>query len=240
MICSSGIGFDPVHAGERLKFGFHGIWQGTAVLYDRKTQSLWLHVTGECFKGRRKGITLTPIPGRHVLWREWKSQHPKTQVMASNKKFKKHYFSRVAAFRGRDHFPPYFELTIKTRDKRLPLASLLYGVRVDGQAVAYPFSRLRGVSGGIVHETIGNTAIAVVYDAETGSCTAMGRTLDGQVLTFKRRSDGNLESQGSVFDRGGRCIEGQMLGKRLPKVFGLQAEWYGWYAAYPQTKIWQP
>ena len=79
MICSSGIGFDPVLDERRLWFGFHGIYQGTAVLYDQQTGSLWMHLTGECFAGELAGRKLDPLDtGRHTTWSEWLASHPET------------------------------------------------------------------------------------------------------------------------------------------------------------------
>ncbi len=119
MICSSGIGFDPVVAETLLEFGFHGIWQGTAVIYDKGTRSHWLHLTGECISGRHKGKQLKPIPGRHVQWWEWKRDHPDTRVMAQLPGFEKRYFPRANARRGHDYFPPMFPPTIHSKDARL-------------------------------------------------------------------------------------------------------------------------
>lgn len=239
MVCSSGIGFDPTYEGRELTFGFHGIWQGTALLYDRQTRSLWLHITGKCIRGRLKGTELKPIVGRHVLWREWKRDHPDTDVMLELPKHRANYMKRYDAHRGLDYFPPRFRDTIQVRDDRLELSALCYGVIADGRAKAYPFKELAQASGGVVNDLLGKTPLAVIYDSQTRSATAFRRNLKDHVVVLERASPERLRDResGAVFDPAGRCIQGKFQGQQLEPVRGLQAEWYGWYSAHPLTEL---
>lgn len=241
MICSSGVGFDPHHNGRRLSFGFHGIWQGTAVLYDQETRSLWLHLTGESIRGPLKGTRLTPIPMRHVTWKQWRTEHPDSEVMNQDPRRRSDYFDFEQGRRGVDWFPPFFTPTIQTRDDRLPPSALCLGIDTPHQSRAYPFATLATIPSGLVHDTVGNVPIVVVFDAETGSATAHGRLLGGRARMFERTPEGLLRDveSGSLFDRDGVGQSGPDQGQQLPSVFGLQAEWYGWYAAHPDTTIWE-
>ena len=67
----------------------------------------------------------------------------------------------------------------------------------------------------------------------------LGRMVGRALREFRRASDGLLvdAASGSRFDRDGLCIEGPLEGKHLPPVTGVQAEWYGWFATYPQTSV---
>ena len=100
MICSSGISFDPVVENVRLTFGFEGVWQGTAVLYDHRTNSLWMHLSGTCFSGPKRGAVLKRSEsGRHTTWADWQRSHPQTDVLAEDLALKhghldKGYFPR--------------------------------------------------------------------------------------------------------------------------------------------------
>ena len=62
-----------------------------------------------------------------------------------------------------------------------------------------------------------------------------------KTLVFERDPDGLLidPASGSRFDRDGRCVSGTYQGQRLPAVNGVQAEWYGWYATYPETDLFE-
>ena len=49
--------------GEVLTFGHAGIlYQNSFVMYDKKTDSLWVHATGRAETGPMKGNTLTFFP----------------------------------------------------------------------------------------------------------------------------------------------------------------------------------
>lgn len=241
MICSSGIGFDPHHQGRQLTFGFHGIWQGVAVLYDKETKSLWMHLSGECIDGPLEGAKVDLITGRHVQWREWKRDHPMTRVMAEDLSFLTRYSPEKAARRGQDFFPNVFLSTIDDRDDRLSPSSLLYGIKTATATRAYPFTELTKLPAGILNDTIGEEPVVILFESDTRSAAAHSRKLDEQTLVFQRDPAGflvDVESK-SRFDRDGVCVEGLYQGKRLSMVVGTQAEWYGWYATYPETTVFE-
>ena len=199
MICSSGIGFDPVVQGKRLIFGFEGIFQGTAVLYDRQTKSFWMHLTGACFAGRHAGVVLERIPtGRHTTWADWKALHPETDVLAREARWIDQpgdagYFPRDGSRSGSAFLPKTFGRTIKTVDARLAANDLLYGVVVAQQARAYPFARLAETP--IVEEVLAGVPVTVWFDPGSRSAAAFERTLDGVVRSFLR------DDRGVVRDR---------------------------------------
>ncbi len=60
--------------GEKtLSFGHEGVlYRRSFVMYDRETESLWVHVTGEAIKGELKGNRLDFSPSEVVSWRTWK------------------------------------------------------------------------------------------------------------------------------------------------------------------------
>src|SRR5687767_5679176 len=186
--------------GRRLTFGFEGIYQGTAVLYDRQTGSLWMHMTGECFEGPLAGRTLGRVPtGRHTTWADWLAAHPTTDVMRQEAVLESRagdrgYFPRSAARSGDPHLPSVFRPTIHVRDDRLPLAELVHGVVVDGRARAYPFRAL-GKTGGVVEETLGSTPVTVWFHAGSRSVAAFDARARGRTLSFVRMPSGSFEDR---------------------------------------------
>ena len=238
MVCSSGVSFDPTVDGKRLTFGFEGIWQGTAILYDRDTGSLWMHLTGTCFDGPRAGKTLTPLAtGTHTTWAAWRRDHPDTDVMAPDPQFLRRYFSRMQSFSGNPYLSDEFAATIVTRDARLGLSDLLLGVHVGTTARAYPLARLATTSG-VVEEVVGDVPLTVWFEAPSRTACAFDARLDGRVRTFERRDDGfHEQATGSRFDLEGRCVDGPLVGRKLERPSSLLAEWYGWYVHYPKTTI---
>jgi hypothetical protein len=243
VICSSGVGFDPMLDGERLTFGFEGIWQGTPVIYDRKSGSLWMHYTGECFHGKHAGRRLKELGTvRHATWGAWRSDHPDTDVMAEDPKFSAKYFARSDSRSGDPSFPPEFPLTIQTRDARLPFEMLLLGVRVSDRERAYPFIRLAKTAG-VVEETIGDLPITVWFDATQRSAAAFDARLDGKTLHFIRIADAvparfRDRETGSLWNLEGLAVGGPSAGRRLARPPQLLTEWYGWYAHHPATTVW--
>jgi hypothetical protein len=243
VICSSGIGFDPMLDGERLTFGFEGIWQGTAVLYDRQTKSLWMHTTGECFAGKHAGRALAPLEsGRHTTWKAWRQDHPDTDVMAPDPQFADRYFGRSQSRSGDAFLPPDFPSTIQSRDPRLPLEALLLGVRADGAARAYPYARL-AKGPGVVEETVGKVPVTVWYDAGQRSAAAFDARVDGTALHFERLVDTTGaqfrdRESGSLWNLDGQAVSGPRQGRRLARPTSLLTEWYGWFAHHPATTIW--
>ena len=211
------------------------------MLYDKQTRSLWLHLTGECIDGPLAGAKLTPITGRHVLWREWKRDHPETQVMNEDASMLARYFPKSSSKRGLDFFPRGFRKTIETVDDRFSLNEMCYGISVGDVSRAYPFSVLKRVQNGVVNDRVSDVPVVVLFDRDTQSAAAHGRRLGGSVLVFKRAEDGLLVDvqTGSRFDRDGRCVAGALKGQQLPSVVGVQAEWYGWYATYPETTVFE-
>jgi hypothetical protein len=242
VICSSGIGFDPMLDGERLFFGFEGIWQGTAVLYDRRTSSLWMHFTGAAFHGPMAGKRLRPLAtGRHTTWAAWKEAQPGTDVMAPDPRFSAHYFKRVQCRSGDAYLPRGFDPTIQSRDARLPLNELLLGVRVGEAVRAYPLARLARTKG-VVEERVGALPVTVWYEPDERSAAAFAAQLDGATLRFTRVAPGRFRdtASGSTFDLEGVGLDGPLHGRRLTRVESLLCEWYGWFAHHSATTIWQP
>jgi hypothetical protein len=243
VVCSSGIGFDPVVEGQRLIFAFRGAYRGTAILVDRQTGSHWMHMTGECFQGTLAGMRLARLPtGRHTTWRDWRSGHKDTDVMLPDPRLtepgaRQHYRPEDRYGSGSAEIPPDFLPSMGDIDPRLPSSALLYGIVVDGAARAYPLEDLRATP--VVEERVRDVPVTVWFDEESRSAGAFPREFEGRLLSFRAEGDGRFRETetGSIFDLDGRCVEGRMAGARLVPLFGLLSEWYGWSALHPATTI---
>jgi len=244
VICSSGIGFDPRVAGKRLTFGFEGIWQGTALLYDHPTRSLWLHLTGTCIEGTYAGTVLKPLGvGRHTTWADWRALHPETDVLARDPRLMGRtddtgYFPADQSRSGSPYVPRQFLPTIQTTDARLGRNALLYGLVVGQVARAYPFAQF--ALHPVVEETVGGVAVTVWFDAASRSAAAFRAERDGKPRHFTP-AEGGLFRDGetkSLWTMDGLCVRGPQRGRHLDSVPGLMSEWYGWVANHPRTTIW--
>lgn len=239
LICSSGIAFERECDGRALTFGYHGIWNGTAVLYDHQTDSKWLQISGECIEGSLKGQWLKPINCRHTVWSEWLAAHLDGTVMQTQREFADAYFPRSKTSRGNDFFPANFPSTMQYLDPRLPVSALCCCIRIGQETRAYPFSALAQLEGGVVNDVLGGTPVVVAFNGDTQSATALAREYNGETITFCRTADGYLKDlkTGQEFDLEGRPRNVEEA-SGLRKLYTLQSEWYGWAATWPETTIW--
>ncbi|QDV25581.1 DUF3179 domain-containing (seleno)protein [Aureliella helgolandensis] len=244
--CSSGTAFMATINAKRALFSLHGAWQATATINDAQTQSVWLHLTGECIDGRLKGNQLSPINVRHVTWKSWRDAHPETTVVMLNTPATR--FTTSSKFqKGQDDLPPALAQTIEVTSSRYPANAMVYGVALwDGKPAslgavkAYPFEELQN-STAVINDYVGESPVVIGFDRANRSAFGYLRILEDRVLAFSATASGKLVDHhtSSIFSQDGICIEGVYVGKQLPAIFGLQAEWYGWYATYPQTDVYQ-
>ena len=54
---------------------------GNLVLYDERTRSYWSQLLARAICGEREGDRLTIVPSTVTSWREWRSDHPETDVL---------------------------------------------------------------------------------------------------------------------------------------------------------------
>lgn len=72
--------------GKTLTFGHEGVlYKNSFVMYDKESNSLWIHTTGQSIKGKMKGKELEFIPSTVVSWKEWKERYPETKVLTGKK-----------------------------------------------------------------------------------------------------------------------------------------------------------
>ncbi len=177
-LCGTGVAFDARVAGRELSFGVSGLlYNSDVLLYDRQTNSLWSQLLGQAISGPLKGQRLTMLPLTHTTWADWRKAQPATQVLSTNT-------GTVRPYR-RDPYDGYE----KTEELMFPVQfraagyhpkERVLGIRIDGQAKAYPFVELGKTSGKII-DRIGATAVTIRFDRKAGRATAHGN--DGQQLT---------------------------------------------------------
>ena len=77
--------YEPVVGGRRVTMGVSGYFHsGRSVLYDRGTESLWVHRDGglQAVSGTHKGVVLkTSSRPERVEWQHWRSKHPNGRLV---------------------------------------------------------------------------------------------------------------------------------------------------------------
>ena len=142
-LCGSAILYDGRAGAQVLRFGTSGLlYRSNKLMYDTATRTLWEQYTGEPAWGEMagSGVRLAVLPAVHVTWAEWLAAHPDTLVLDIDTGFRRDYGPGVA-------YADYWaspDLRFPAPDKQGPLAvkDVVYTVRIEGEAVAYPFDLL--------------------------------------------------------------------------------------------------
>lgn len=183
-----------------LSFGHAGIlYENSFVMYDRKTGSLWVHVTGR----RMKGKQLKFFPSTVTTWAQWRATYPHTLVLPG---------CRTEGFMG----------TYRGASQPVDLG-LSVVVRFRGKL--YPFPILADAP--VVNDHFNGAALLVHYSKRHGTAVAWSRKLGGRELTFEeagRDGPGGVvllrdRETGSLWSSlKGEAVEGRLRGAHLEVV----------------------
>lgn len=190
--------------GEVLSFGHSGIlYEKSFVMYDRKTESLWVHVTGRAETGPFKGKQLRFFPSTVTTWAQWKASHPHTVVLPG---------------RRRDGFMGTYHGLSRPADLGLAVV-----VRFKGKL--YPFRALEQAP--LVNDRFEDTPLVVFFSKPDGTGVAWERRVDGRELTFATSDRTGRGGARLLRDREtgtmwswltGEAVEGALKGARLESV----------------------
>lgn len=164
-LCFTGIAFERKIDGEETTFGVSGkLYKSNLVMYDRATETLWNQLGGEAIIGEYLGKQLKQIPLETVLWRDWKTKHPGTQVLSTDTGTARNYDTNP--YEGyetdRDTFGTEFE------DSRLHPKAKIWGVEIDDKFKAYSDEAL--------------TRVGILKDSFAGKNLNVQRNKDGAVI----------------------------------------------------------
>ncbi len=187
--------------GTVLSFGHAGIlYRNSFVMYDRETESLWVHVTGRAEHGPRKGWQVEFMPSTVTTWAEWKRAHPHTLVLPGY---------RRGGFMG------------TYTGVRSP-AGIGLSVLVNFKAKLYPFKVLSTTP--VVNDTFNGEDVVVAYSPQAGTAGAWRRRLDDRSLTFEAGPDAGEGGDFLLRDREtgshwswmtGTAVSGELEGRQL-------------------------
>ncbi|MBA3591616.1 DUF3179 domain-containing protein [Methylibium sp.] len=181
-LCGTGMAFEARVAGRELVFGVSGLlYNSDVLLYDRATDSLWSQILARAVTGPLTGTALTQVPLTHTSWADWRTRHPRTEVLSTDTGHVRDYARDP--YEGYDRVPRLI-FDVQHRDERLPLKAWVLGLRLNGAAKAYPFETLaqRADARGRLWDTLGGQRVEIRYDRTHRSAEAFdakGRPLPG-------------------------------------------------------------
>jgi Protein of unknown function (DUF3179) len=167
-----------------------------------------------------------------TTWKEWKKRHPQTRVLSLDTGHARDYREGAA-------YASYFAsdrlmFGVPRLDARLPNKAEVLALRfadAPGEPLAIAADYL--FNHRVFHERIGKHDFVVLTDAGGANrvYAAGGRRFAGW--------DGEQSARDS--DGGVWRVEEDRLrgpaGQTLPRLPAHRAFWFGWYAAYPQTRL---
>lgn len=185
------------------------LWEGSLVMVDSETRSLWSHIMGECMRGPLEGSRLPRLPSVMAEWGEWKQAHPDTTVVLMPR-------SSTSYSRGYIH-----------QD-----AGLVIGLVSDAGTKSWAIASLFDES--VIHDELDGTPLLATMQRETFTATIYDRRVDGKTLTFEMRdgvlTDQQTESAWNLVT--GQATSGPLLGHQLVRQPGIVSDAAVWSLYY--------
>jgi hypothetical protein len=237
-MCSSASAFRAEVEGQPLFFRVRGQYNGTILLEDRSTDSLWSPFTGVALAGAMRGAVLERIPLSLCLWSEWLAMHPTTMVLFAEQASRER---RGNASPGSPGITREFRATlVRPLDERLPHNTLVLGVESGANARAYPLEALARI-GPVLNDSLGGAEMVVRCRPGTFQALAFHRRVGERVLVFGYCETGGVydEQTGSVWNEMGEAVSGPLAGTQLVYLESGVGEWYEFAAYHPDTEIFE-
>ena len=247
-LCNSAVAYDR-RVGERiLDFGTSGaLLNSSLVMYDRQTESLWSHYTGQAVVGHLTGIQLDLIPVQTVSFERFLASHPGGQVLSLDTGHFRRYGQNPYEFYDSNNRPFLFGGPFD--DRLEPIARVL-ALRDGGEGAVVPYDVL--AEHRVVPFTFAGRELVALFEPGTASALdrplieegrdvgATGvfvRSLDGRPLELSASPEGGFidASTGAAFDILGRPTGGS--GAALEPVEHLDTFWFAAAAFYPDAEI---
>jgi len=221
--------------GRTFVFGSSGfLFRSNKLMYDQQTKSLWHHMRGEPVVGplADSGIRLAPRPVVTTSWREWIRQHPRTVVLDIDTGHVRDYTPGRPY--GAYYASPETMFPVFPRSSRLATKDVVFVLRLDPDRKLYPLDVFDREP--VVNDAVGPTSVVVVGQRATRTVRAYER---GNLRFRSGSGPDELIAEGT----GARWrIEEEALvavagGRRLPRLAGHLAYWFGWFAFHPDTPV---
>jgi hypothetical protein len=101
---------------------------------------LWQQITGKAFAGPHRGQQLVSVPVRMTDWKSWKNIHPDSLVLSLDTGFDEDYeIDHYVNYRGSERLFAGGKI-----DPRLHPKRVVYGLEVEGKAIAFDAELLDG------------------------------------------------------------------------------------------------
>jgi thiol-disulfide isomerase/thioredoxin len=250
--CSGAAAFRRTVDGRVLVFEVAGVYNGTIILRDRQTRSLWAPFSGRALEGSLAGRKLERLPLSFMRWDEWTARHPRGEVVWAPPSARDGHGSWYEP--GKWGIVTEMGSTLQAWDPRLPENELVYGVETAvetetesettggdrrGAGKAYPLRWLRERRG-VADDTVDGVPVVVVARGPL-DVAAFDRRVRGRELSFRRSTGSQAvmvdQETGSDWSGEGEALAGPLRGERLRPMDGYVVEWHVWSAYNPDAGV---
>jgi hypothetical protein len=248
-LCGAGIAYHGEFDGMETTFGTSGfLYRSNKIMYDRETLSLWNQETGQPVIGELadSGIQLNFFPTLLTTWGEWTDEHPDTTVLALDTGV-----SQPGSYFPEDNpnatYYEYFNtpgtmFPVWIRDDSLEAKDVVLGVNVGEAQKAYPVSVLQVER--VVNDTLGETNVVVLGSEISQAAKAYERgdqefsRVEGDTSTGVPMK--LVDQNGHVWDVTEEAlVNASDSSQTLPRIPTHSSFWFGWYAFYPDTELYE-
>jgi hypothetical protein len=221
--------------GRTFVFGSSGfLFRSNKLMYDQQTKSLWHHMRGEPVIGplADSGIRLRPRPVVTTTWREWVRQHPRTAVLDIDTGHTRDYTPGRPY--GAYYASPDTMFPVFPRSARLATKDVVFVLRLDPHRKVYPltvFDRepvVNDSAGASSVVLVGRSATRTVRAYERGTLQFRSGAGPDELIDEATGARWRIEEEALVAEAGNR---------RLARLAGHLAFWFGWFAFHPDTPV---
>ncbi len=257
-LCNTAIGYYRQLDDRIFDFGTSGrLYNSALVMYDRQTESLWAHYTGQAIAGALTGSQLELIPMATVAFETFLDEHPNGLVMTRPGGFGRSYGTNpYVNYDTPNGSPTFFG---GTPDDRLPPQTRVLVIRHGGASVAVQLDTLS--SAGVLPLDLGGTPVVafhlpgtatpiqnqqVAFGRDVGATGVFDPIVDGQALTFSRMPGAASsagpgaftdDQTGSTWSILGRALDGPLAGAQLQPIEHIDTFWFAAAAYDPDIDL---
>ncbi len=256
-LCNSVTVYEREIDGDVLDFGVSGLlYNSSLVMFDRQTETLWSHFTGEPLYGPLAAAELVSIPATIVGFGTWQAENPDGLVLNRQTGETRDYGANpYPGYDDVDASPFLFEGEV---DGRFTAMTRVVGVENDDGSVAAAFPLLELRESGVATSSLGDEAAVAFWvpgsasaldeqqvsgGVDVGSTGVFSPIVDGRSLTFASSTDadGQVEisdtETGSTWNIFGEATGGDLAGTRLDQFVHIDTFWFAWIAFHPDSEV---
>lgn len=234
-LCGALVLYDTNVDGVQHELGTSGfLYRSNKLMYDHATKSMWSTLDGSPVIGKLvgKNIKLKSLFVVTTTWKEWRERHPNTQVLSLETGHKRNYDEGVAY---RDYFASdKLMFNVPKTDNRLANKAEILALRpqqITGEHLAIAADFL--AANPVYQTQMGNFKMLVLTDK-----SGANRVYQAKEFNFASWNKSNIaiDSTGKKW----KVDEAQITGPKgevLNRVAAHRAFWFGWYSAFPNTKL---